>query len=48
MKPTIKLVIYLRDGRELAGTYDYLSAMARLHFAASLPDYVGFDIVGAV
>ena len=44
----IRLIVYLKDGRELSGTYDYLSALARLQFAAGLPDYAGFDIVGAV
>lgn len=43
----IKLIVYLRNGRTLSGTYDYLSALERLRFASSLPDYVGFDIVGA-
>ena len=44
----IKIVVFLKDGRTLSGTYDYLGAWARLHFARTLPDYVGFDIVGAV
>ncbi len=43
----IKLIVYLRDGRTLAGSYHYLEALARLKFAATLPDYIGFDIVGA-
>ena len=43
----IKIIVYLRNGRTISGTYDYLSALERLKFAATLPDYVGFDIVGA-
>ena len=43
----IRLVVYLKDGRELSGTYDYLSALARLKFAATLPDYAGFELLGA-
>lgn len=44
----IKLTVYLSDGRELSGTYDYLSAGTRLDFASRLPEYVGFDIEDAV
>ena len=44
----IKLVIFLRDGRELSGSYPYLEALARLHFAASLPGYYGFELLEAV
>ena len=43
----VRLVVYLRDGRELSGNYDYLSALARLDFARTLPAYVGFEILGA-
>ena len=43
----IRLIVYLKDGRTLSGTYDYLGALARLQFAAALPDYAGFDIAGA-
>ena len=44
----IRIIVYLKDGRELSGTYDCISALARLQFAAGLPDYAGFDIMGAV
>ena len=44
----VRLIVYLKDGRTLSGTYDYLSALARLQFVAALPSYAGFDIVGAV
>ncbi len=44
----IKLIVYLKNGRTLSGSYHYLAALARLQFAATLPDYIGFDIVGAV
>lgn len=44
----IKLVVFLTDGRELAGTYGYMEALARLDFARALPNYAGFDIRGAV
>ena len=40
----VRLVVYLKDGRELSGTYDYLSALARLDWAQKQSDYVGFDI----
>jgi len=43
----IKLIVYLRDGRTLSGTYDYLGALARLDFARALPDYLGFDLLQA-
>ena len=33
----IKLVVKLKDGRILSGTYHYIQALARLDFAASLP-----------
>ncbi len=44
----IRIVVYLSDGREISGSYQYLEALARLQFAQTLPSYVGFDIVGAV
>ena len=44
----IKLIVYLKDGRTLSGSYHYLEALARLDFARNLPQYEGFDIVGAV
>ena len=44
----VKIIFYLRDGRTRSGTYDYLAALARLAFARDLPNYAGFDIVGAV
>lgn len=44
----IELVVYLKDGRELAGTYHYLECLARLDFARALPGYVGFDLREAV
>ena len=43
----IKIIVYLRDGRELSGSYPYLEALARLEFAQKLPSYVSFDILGA-
>lgn len=43
----IKLVVYLKDGRELSGSYPYLECLARLQFAATLPDYAGFDLLEA-
>lgn len=43
----IKLVVYLKDGRTLSGSYDYLIALARLQFAATLPGYQGFDLLEA-
>jgi len=44
----VKLVVYLSDGRELSGNYDYLSALARLDWARGLPGYVGFDLLDAI
>mgnify|MGYP001567461139 CR=1 FL=1 len=44
----IRLTVYLKNGRELSGTYDYLDALARLDFAQTLPDYLCAEIVGAV
>lgn len=44
----IKLTVYLKDGRELSGSYDYAGALARLKFAATLSDYVGFELTEAV
>ena len=44
----IHLTVCLSDGRELSGNYDYLSALARLQFAATLPNYAGFNITEAV
>ena len=44
----IKLIVYLTNGRELSGVYDYLSALERLQFARTLPDFHGFDLVEAV
>lgn len=43
----IKLRVYLNDGRELSVCDDYLSILARLQFAATLPDYAGFDMEAA-
>ena len=43
----IRLVVFLRDGRTLSGSYHYLEALARLQFAATLPDYLGFDLLEA-
>ena len=43
----VKLIVYLKDGRTLSGSYHYLEALARLQFAVTLPDYQGFNIVGA-
>ena len=43
----IKLTVFLRDGRELSGSYPYLEALARLDFARHLPLYSGFNIDGA-
>lgn len=44
----IKIIVYLKDGRTLSGSYPWAEALARLEFAQALPDYVCFDIVGAV
>ena len=44
----IRIIVYLKDGRELSGTYDYLGALARLQFAATLPNYEGFDLAEAI
>lgn len=44
----IKLIVYLSDGRELSGNYEYLAALARLSFARELPLFQGFDIRDAV
>lgn len=44
----IKLVVYLTDGRELAGSYHYLEALARLDAARHFPLYAGFDLLEAV
>lgn len=43
----VKLIVFLKDGRTLSGTYSHLAALARLAFARDLPNYAGFDIVGA-
>ena len=40
----IKLTVFLRDGRTLSGSYDYMGVLARLHFAQGLEGYVGFDL----
>lgn len=40
----IKLVVYLKDGRELSGSYHYLEALARLDAASKLDLYAGFDL----
>lgn len=47
MGSKIRLVVYLTDGRELSGSYHYLEALARLHFARTLPAYVDFDLLEA-
>ena len=44
----IRIIFYLKDGRTLSGTYGYLSVLSQLAFARDLPEYEGFDIVGAV
>ena len=44
----VKLVVYLSDGRELSGNYDYLSALARLDWARRQTEYAGFEILEAV
>lgn len=44
----IKLVVYLKDGRELSGSYPYLECLARLQAAAAFPNYAGFDLTEAV
>ena len=43
----IRLVVYLRDGCTLSGTYDYAGVLARLEFAATMPEYDGFDLPDA-
>lgn len=43
----IKLVVFLRDGRTLSGSYDYLGVLARIYFAKT-PEYLDFDLVKAV
>ncbi len=47
MEFKVRFVVFLNDGRELAGDYPYLEALARLQFAATLPAYVGFDLLEA-
>ncbi len=44
MAPKMKLTVYLTDGREISGTYDYLGALARLAFAKELPDFKDFTL----
>ena len=44
----IKLIVFLSDGRELSGTYDFLGVLARLDFARKLPLYDGFELLDAV
>lgn len=46
MEPKMRLTVYLTDGRELSGVYDWLGAMARLSFAKSLPTFKNF-VLGA-
>ena len=43
----IRLVVYLKDGRELSGAYHYLEALARLQWAAQQAQYAGFDLLDA-
>ncbi len=43
----IKLVVYLKDGRELSGSYPYLECLARLQWARGQQNYLGFDLLEA-
>ncbi len=43
----IRLTVSLKDGRKLSGVYDWLSALARLDFARTLPGFSGFAITEA-
>ena len=53
MEPKMRLTVHFRAGvddndkvivREVSGMYDWLGAMARLHFAQALPDFVDFSL----
>ena len=44
----IKLPIYLKDGREISGSYPYLECLARLDWARRQAQYAGFDLADAV
>ncbi len=43
----IKLVVYLKDGRELSGSYPYLECLSRLDWARKQDDYLDFDLQDA-
>lgn len=44
----IRLVVYLKNGRTLSGTYPYMEALSRLDWARRQDGYAGFDLLGAI
>lgn len=45
--PMMKLTVKLKDGRTLAGTYNWIGALQRLKFASELPHFMDFKIEAA-
>jgi hypothetical protein len=43
----VRLTVYKKDGTSLSGRYSYLSALARVDFARTLPEYAGYKITEA-
>ncbi len=44
----IKLTVFLKDGRELTGTYTYEQAFSRLAWAQEQPNYDCCELTEAV
>jgi len=44
MKNTIRLTVFLDDGRKISGVYGYLEAHARADFAKTIKGYLSHSI----